>query len=231
MSKTKTMKNSLLTLILILSVGSVLGQSIPDTIYYNAKWKNTTKKEHVYFRTITKDDQGLFEVKDFWSSGEIQMSGKFSSLDPETQQGQFVYYNKNGALSQVNNFKDGIPVGKIKIFDSEGKFVFEYILNTDSLDNANTFREAIVNLRHYTSQNLVYPENLQNDGTQGIVYLQFFVGDEGKIQMLSVLKSDKYEFSNEAIRVLKSFKGWPTPIYKGKTTLTKFILPITFRLY
>jgi len=98
------MKSLLLQVTFLLSTGFVSGQAIVDTTYLNAELVTTSKPEYVYYRTIVRNAQMFYEVKNFWKTGEIQMSGKFSSLNPSVMQGPFIFYNKNGALSRIENY-------------------------------------------------------------------------------------------------------------------------------
>ena len=179
---------------------------------------------------VSKDNNGLYEVKDFWRSGEIQMTGKFNSLNPENKQGQFVYYHKGGALAQIVNYKDNRSTGKIKRFDTNGKFDFEYIPSIESLDNADLFKKRIKELIYFARTTISYPENEINREADGRVVVKFFVGDGGKVFKLTMAESASREFDDEVKRAVLSFDKWSTPIYKNQKTLVEVILTMTFEM-
>ena len=225
------MKNLLLSFTLFLYTGFASAQVAIDTVYLDSKFEKTSKKDCAYYKVITKDSLGLFDQKIYFSSGEVKMTGKFSSLDPEVRQGRYVYYRKNGALSQIVNFKDNAIIGKVKNFYPDGRFDIEYIGNPDSLDNAAVIRDKIAELLKFTSKNLKYPERSQDAGVEGKVIIEFFVGENGKVFRTVVLKSVNEELDLEARRIIGAFGLWPSPMYRGRKTVLGLSFPITFTLY
>jgi len=224
------MKNLFLSLAFFLFAGLVSAQTVVDTIYLNSKYEATSKGDHEYFRVVTKEIQGIYEVKDFWKSGEISMSGKFSSLNPENKQGQFIYYHKGGALERIVNYRDNRTTGKVKRFDVNGKFDFEYLTSIESLDNADLFKKKIKELIRFAKTTISYPENEINREADGKVVVKFFVGDGGKVFRLSLAESASREFDDEVKRAILDFDKWPTPIYKGQKTLIEIIITMTFEM-
>ncbi|EOR96634.1 TonB family protein [Arcticibacter svalbardensis MN12-7] len=67
-----------------------------DTIWYNNKWEKSDKDQSAFYRVIKQKTPGHYLVKDFFSSGEIQMEGSYLSLNPDVKDGDFVYWSKDG---------------------------------------------------------------------------------------------------------------------------------------
>ena len=74
-----------------------------------------------------------------------------------------------------------------------------------------------------------YPLQAKSLGVQGVVYVQFIVNEEGKVEKPFIIKKLGAGCDEEAIRVLKKVKF--TPGYdKGKAVKVRFTLPVRFML-
>ena len=74
-----------------------------------------------------------------------------------------------------------------------------------------------------------YPLQAKSLGVQGVVYVQFIVNEEGKVEKPNVIKKLGAGCDEEALRVLKKVKF--TPGYdKGKAVKVRFTLPVRFML-
>ena len=74
-----------------------------------------------------------------------------------------------------------------------------------------------------------YPLQAKSLGVQGVVYVQFIVNEEGKVEKPIIIKKLGAGCDEEALRVLKKVKF--TPGYdKGKTVKVRFTLPVRFML-
>ena len=74
-----------------------------------------------------------------------------------------------------------------------------------------------------------YPLQAKSLGVQGVVYVQFIVNEEGKVEKPIIIKKLGAGCDEEAIRVLKKLKF--TPGYdKGKAVKVRFTLPVRFML-
>ncbi len=104
-------------------------QQAKDTIFYDKIWDISTKYNADYYRIISKEKE-LFEVKDYFLNGSIQMSGAYKSFNPEIKEGLFTYYDKNGIKttqeSYVDNKKDG---PNTRYYESGSIWVYENYSN------------------------------------------------------------------------------------------------------
>lgn len=115
-----------------------------DTIYYDQLWRKCGKMEYSYYRTYEKK-KDLYYVQDHYRSGQLQMEGTYSSLDPSVKNGFFTYYTsegkklsdgeyynnkKHGTFHQYNNagqvrvseeFKNDLLNGKVIVYLPDGK--------------------------------------------------------------------------------------------------------------
>jgi len=207
-----------------------IGQISIDTIYLDSKWEKSGKDNYDYYRVLIKQRNDWYDCKDFWKSGEIQMEGKLSSLYPQTREDEFKWYHKNGNLRQIIKYKNNNIIGQVQIYDSNGNFEFEYVLLSDSLDNAAKMKISLSDFRNHISQKLKYPKNSRMAEIEGKVIAKFYIDNSGSVSRLTILKSVNEELDNEAKRVIESYRNWPVPRYKGKNSNFEIVIPINFIL-
>jgi protein TonB len=126
------MKSSLLILILFVSFSS-RAQSKNDTVYYSADWKKTTRDSASYYRVI-KEDGSMFKVEDHYLNGKLQMSGTYSSLNPEVRQGYFKYYSETGILTEEGEYDNNKHQGKWSSYYLAGQLGMVETYKDDNLD-------------------------------------------------------------------------------------------------
>lgn len=86
--------------------------SAQEVTYYDADWKPTTKDKAAFYSELTVDKKGQANVKDYYITGELQMSGVYKSKEKKTKQGPFVFYYKNGKISSKGDFAGNGRVGE-----------------------------------------------------------------------------------------------------------------------
>lgn len=216
--------------LIFLTITVCLGQQTNDTLYFNSRWKECAKGEHTYYRLISKDSQGLFDLTDYWKNGQVQMAGKYSSLNPEIREGKFTWYYSNGKTRQIIKYDYNIVIDKIKNFKPTGEFDIEYCVTIDSLDNSNEIHNGITDFRKYIYQNLRYPKKARKKEIQGKVMTKFFINPNGEIERFIILTSISEDLDAEAKRVVLSGYKFATPVYKGEKTYFEIVCPINFVL-
>jgi TonB family protein len=87
---------------------SVHAQQMLDTIFFDRNWQQSSKNEAEYFREVYWDTTGKmqFIVKDYYSSGSLQMQGTYTSINPDNRNGHFVYYYANGNKQMECDFQN-----------------------------------------------------------------------------------------------------------------------------
>ncbi len=85
-------------------------------------------------------------------------------------------------------------------------------------------------LMEYMSGNLHYPLNAIREKIQGKVVVSFFVGTNGEIEEIKVIKSPHKYLSKEAIRIVKKMPKWEPGLKNGKPVRVQYALPVTFKL-
>lgn len=88
---------------MIKSIGS-------NTIYYDEDWDYTGKENATYLRYVDHFDD-IYEVRDRWISGELQMRGQYSDKWQTTREGKFIWYHQNGKESTIRNYVNNVQQG------------------------------------------------------------------------------------------------------------------------
>ncbi|MEZ4755710.1 MAG: energy transducer TonB [Flavobacteriales bacterium] len=82
----------------------------------------------------------------------------------------------------------------------------------------------------YIGKNLKYPEQAQEEGIEGVVYVTFVVETDGKITGVQVLRGIGGGCNEEAVRVVSGMPNWTPGMQRGKPVRVKYNLPIRYRL-
>ncbi|MGV3630369.1 MAG: TonB family protein [Bacteroidota bacterium] len=109
--------------ILLLSSWGFQLSAQSDTAYFNKSWVICSKKEAHFYRLVSKQDSLLF-VRDYFISGQIQMTGLYVSLNPHYREGHFTFYHKSGRISSEGAYQHNEKTGIWKYYDSLGKIKF-----------------------------------------------------------------------------------------------------------
>jgi TonB family protein len=101
---------------------SILFKSISqvDTVYFNEAWHEISKEKASFYRCIKKETN-LYLVEDFYRNKTLQMTGSFTSLNPELYEGYFKYYSEAGILIKEGEYKQNIEEGEWKLYYEDGK--------------------------------------------------------------------------------------------------------------
>jgi periplasmic protein TonB len=205
------------------------GQKTIDTLYFDSKWKKTDKENCSYFRILVRQADNRFKCSDYWKTGEIQMTGAYSSLNPDIREGEFTYYYKNGNNKEISNYENNKPVALTRLFKEDGTFDLACAGDLEMLDNIKEINIAITDFISFTRKKIRYPETSRKNGVEGKVLVAFFINQNGIPYRIAIAQSVNEEIDNEAIRIIKLFK-WPSPVYKGEKTMILVALPVTFTL-
>ena len=82
----------------------------------------------------------------------------------------------------------------------------------------------------YINDNMVYPEEAQENGIQGNVMLSFYIETDGSISEITVVRGIDPLLDTEAIRIIKSMPKWTPGMQDGKPVRVKYSIPVRFKL-
>ncbi|WP_462250738.1 energy transducer TonB [Ferruginibacter sp.] len=86
-------------------------------------------------------------------------------------------------------------------------------------------------LENFFNNNIEYPQQATDNGTEGVVNISFLVDENGKItspEVVSKKVGDGVE--EEAMRVFNKMPSWTAGQIKGKNVKTRFSLPVRFQV-
>lgn len=105
------MKSILLVVLFLfvpkLSISQVITAN-DDAVYLDSLFNIGNEKNYKYIRVVkdyNSPNQESYEVKDFYKSGKIAISGTTSKRDKIIKTGTFVYYYENGNKKSIANYK------------------------------------------------------------------------------------------------------------------------------
>ncbi|MBO6117442.1 MAG: energy transducer TonB [Bacteroidales bacterium] len=133
-------------------------------------------------------------------------------------------------LENFDNITDGslnvntVEIKQEVVEDDEEREIFQVVEQTAM------FPGGLQELNKYLAQNIKYPQQARETGTQGKVFLTFVVEKDGSITDIKVLRDIGSGCGEEAIRVVKSMPKWTPAKQRGKTVRQQFNLPVNFTL-
>ena len=98
------------------------------------------------------------------------------------------------------------------------------------VENPATFPGGPDGWRRYLERNLQYPESAQENGTQGVVRVQFIIDKEGNISEVQALNNPGDGLAEEAMRIIKKGPKWVPAEQNGRKVIYRHIQAITFQL-
>lgn len=188
------------------------GKIKSETHFTNRVSKRNPKKE------LFKRDGKFHE---WYENGQLRkeinyMNGEFD--------GELTTYWDNGQVKRKENYEAGKSING-KCFDAEGKEIDYY-----SYEKMPEFPEGEKALLEYINRNLKYPVDMQKQGIQGMVILQFTVERDGKTSDIKVLRSVNFDLDKAAIWIVKGLSKFKPAMRDGETVPSVFTLPIRFKL-
>jgi periplasmic protein TonB len=82
----------------------------------------------------------------------------------------------------------------------------------------------------FLGSNLKYPDDAQDAGIAGVVYVTFVVEKDGSIGQARVLRGIGGGCDEEALRVVRSMPKWEPGMQRGKPVRVQYNLPFRFTL-
>ncbi|MFM1876729.1 MAG: hypothetical protein RL266_2466 [Bacteroidota bacterium] len=85
-------------------------------------------------------------------------------------------------------------------------------------------------LLKYIAENVEYPAIAKENGITGVVYVSYIVDKDGSIKDVKVVRGADPFLDKEAVRVVKTLKGYKPGKQRGKPVPVQFTIPIRFVL-
>lgn len=92
-----------------------------DTIFYNSKWKKTTKAYASYFRPLPLKKEGEhFIIEDYYLNRQLQMKGHSKSNTEDIFSGKVSWFYPNGQLQVSRTYDNGEMNGEVVSYFEDG---------------------------------------------------------------------------------------------------------------
>ena len=98
------------------------------------------------------------------------------------------------------------------------------------VEESASFPGGIQEMMNFIKNNLKYPQQARETGTQGKVFVTFVVEKDGSLTDVKVLRDIGSGCGEEAVRVVKSMPKWKPAKQRGKPVRMQFNLPVAFTL-
>lgn len=104
------------------------------------------------------------------------------------------------------------------------------IHETSSLDAYPEFEGGMKAWARYIQRSLRYPQQAQEEGLQGKVFISFVIEKDGSISNVTVLRGVAGSLDQEAARVIQKSPKWKPGLQNNQNVRVRFNMPITFSL-
>ena len=134
------------------------------------------------------------------------------------------------------------PPDMDKYFDEDGNFILipQVEIEEDEEEYETTIFTVVEEsamfpggqeeLMKYISENLRYPQQAREIGTQGFVYVTFVVERDGSLTDIKILRDIGAGCGEEAVRIVKTMPKWIPAKQRGKAVKMQYNLPVKFTL-
>lgn len=93
------------------------------------------------------------------------------------------------------------------------------------------FPGGMEGLMNYMIQQMKYPKQLESEGLEGKVMVEFIIAENGSVQDAVIIRTGGHElFDQEALEVVTQMPAWTPAEKDGKSIASKMVLPIQFKL-
>lgn len=99
-----------LTVLICIQTSFAIKAQDTTLTWFDKSWKETTEENSHYFRKAWKENN-LLVVQDFYASGNLQMTGAYSSMEPKVKEGIFVCYNEDGLKTSEGRYVRNVETG------------------------------------------------------------------------------------------------------------------------
>jgi TonB family protein len=103
-------------------------------------------------------------------------------------------------------------------------------IEENGVDQMPVFGEGQSDLIQYLAHQVKYPLAAAEDGVQGTVVVQFVVGEDGKVQDVTTIRSIREDLDQSAMDVIRQMPAWKPAIKNGAPVAAIMTMPIKYKL-
>lgn len=128
-----------------------------DTIFYNESWEPSSRENAQFYRPpMTKTEEGYL-VKDYYSSGVLQMEGVILNPTEKNFEGLIIWYYPNGKVSQKQFYVNGILEGNCTSYREDGSELAsaEYKQGAPYSGTVGSEQYGVISIQYYENSNII----------------------------------------------------------------------------
>lgn len=224
---------------------------VSEIIYLSKKRVPTKESKATFIQEVSKINDTLFSIIEYDKDKNILMTGEYSSLNPNVENGHFKFFDYcGGSINVVGFYTNGEMSGKwIYEFDENNlkEVSYDSLFNLTIIPRAKymdsiaahvigekmpTFQGGGPGEFHsFIKQNINYPPVPLRLGITGTAVVDFIVDVEGKVCLVGLAKSSlNKDLDREALRLVSQSPDWTTGLRNGKVIPFSFSFPVSFDL-
>ena len=161
-------------------------------------------------------------VKVAWfNNGSPSYGGRYSAH--EKKNGKWTYYHRNGKLSAVEQYNNGVLIDK-KYFDEDGR-----VADTTNKDKDASFPGGVQEWLKYLVKKLYFPTQYKLiNGDRAIVVVEAVIDEEGNVTNVVVSTPFHPAFDRIAVEVVRKSPKWLPAINHNRKVTYKIKQPVVF---
>ncbi len=102
----------IINILILIFVSPELKSQDTATMYFDDQWQQCDKEHSSYYRKYYKTDSNNYFARDYYNSGQLQMTGTYKTKEMKVKHGHFVFYYSNGQKKGEGNYIDDKREGK-----------------------------------------------------------------------------------------------------------------------
>jgi protein TonB len=233
----QAMIKSTLTIVLLLTIQTAMAQ-VEELEGFDLVWKGPLQNHQDYTREIFNGIGGHLTIKDYYSDGGYQMIGDYQSVDPEIEDGDFLFFYPNGHISHKGQYKNGELTGDWYIYNVAGELIntinYDFDMNETKIPSPESSDIDVVaefvgkDLKAYLNSEMVYPPRAYKYYVQGSVYVQFVINEDGGISNALLVRGLDKDLDKEALRIIRNMPDWKPARKDGEPVRMSYTCPVVF---
>ena len=229
---------STFTILLLFSIQLAMGQ-VEELEGFELVWKGPLEVNQNYTREIYNDVGGHFTVRDYYIGGAYQMIGDYQSIDPEIEDGDFLFFHTNGQISHKGCYQNGELIGDWAIYNRAGELIdkinYDFDINETNKPSHDKDIDEMAefvgkDFRKYLASEIVYPPRAYKYYLQGKVYVQFLINEDGSISNALVVRTLDKDLDKEALRIIRNMPNWKPARKDGEPVPMAYTCPVVFTI-
>jgi hypothetical protein len=200
-------------------------------------YQNGNKKSEIHYFTDIETKSPTYNIIQYWD-----INGNQKLVD-----GNGEYEIESDDLHEIGTLVKSLKHGtwKGKITSAKHSFIEKYEegnlisgISTDSnginysytsLTTAGGPKKGLKHFYFFISRNFMKPKEAKTNNFIGTVYLTFTIEKEGSASNIEVIRKVGYGIDEEAVRLVKSYKGWTPFKRRGIIEPVLYSLPIKIK--